>query len=255
MKNVMGLYAYYDLTINPKENDEVIISTDDETVKSWLATPDGKIPQFFDMLKKCEIGVGGMNIDLKNNRLHAIDSKPVCYEITLIESLRKALFSDSARKIVKSPLLNSNRYNIFEFTEFQSHDYANYERLSIDLKGLKNDDFILLKQSNEIQILDSSIVTFIRPKYNMYYSTSRHISLLFKNDQFADSLKLKFYQVIKMLELEFLKEQKDLGEFEIFIEFTDKEKFEKDTEFILDWEWSIRNLLANNQKLKKVDNK
>lgn len=251
LKNVMGLYAHYDLTISPNDSSKILISTDDRTVQSWLVTTNGKISTFFEDLNKYEIGVGGMNFELINNKLHAIDSRPICYEISLIESIRKALNSNASNKIAKTPHIASNRYSITEFSKLQSREYADYERLRINLKGLRNNENILLKCSNNIQISKSSISTLIRPKCDMYYSTSRHISLLFKNGQFAESLKVKFYEIVKLLEVEFVKENKDLGELEIFIEYSDQEKFENDPEFIFDWEWSLRNLFSNKDKLKE----
>ncbi len=258
LKNIMGLFAHYDLTIKPNESNILSISSTDKTVQEWLQHIKGKIIDYFEDLNSHEIGVGGMELEIKNNKFHAVDSKPVAFQITIIQSLAKVLNSVNSRKVVNKPILQTSLYSIRELTEYQRREPADYELMTIQLQGLRFDDYVLLNHSHRLNLLESSVSTLVRPKYDISYSTTRRMHFNFRNDLFPLSYKIKFYEIIKNIENDFTKNQKDLGEFEVFVDYSNHDKFKENANFLLDWEWSLRNLLNNEdsiKKIEKVDNK
>ena len=255
LKNIMGLFAYYDLSIKPNDSNIISISSTDKIIQEWLQHIKGKIIKFFEDLNSHEIGVVGMDLEIKNNKFHAVDSKPVAFQVTIIQSLTKVLNSVNSTRKVQKPLLKTSLYSITELTEYQRREPSDYELMTIELQGLRFDDYVLLNHSHQLNLLKSSVSTLVRPKHDISYSTSRRMHFNCKNNLFSTSYKLKFYEIIKRIENDFAKNQKDLGEFEVFVDYSNIDQFKESINFFLDWEWSLRNLLNNENSITKVDNK
>jgi len=253
LKNIMGLFAYYDLTIKPNETNVISFSSDDKTIEEWLQHIKGKLINFFEDLNSHEIGVTGMDLEITNNKFHAVDSKPVAIQVTIIQSLTKILNSANSTKVVKKSLLQTSLYSIKELTEYQRREPTEYELVTIELQGLRFEDYVLLNHSHEINLSESSVSTLVRPKHDISYSTTRRMHFNFKNDLFSLTYKIKFYEIIKNIENDFAKIEKDLGEFEVFVDFSSYDKFNENPNFFLDWEWSLRNLLNNQKSIKRVE--
>jgi len=245
LRHIQGLFAEFDIEIQPNNDNHFCIETDDEMAKNYIDYTKKSIQDYFLKFNQNEISINGLLARISRNKFHAVDSKPICYQISIIGCLNNLVQANSTKRIVRESRLKGVNY---ELTLHQ--DQIKFSNIDYDCFYLKK-NLILWNETIELignyslRIMENKFKVIIESKAKYFSSsTSRQIGIWLKKNQFSSDEKLYLYEIIRTIKTDIEEQNKNLFGFTIYIEKNDDSIY-WDKDFLLNFEWSIRNLLTN----------
>lgn len=249
-RRLHGLFAEFDIKIEPRKDNLFQIETDDEVAKEYINYSINGLKDYFNKLSQKEIMLIGISASIKNNKFHAVDSKPICYQIALIETLNNLINLSSTRKLVSEPTLKGKNYLITKYEDKLNLSNIDYDCCYLPKIPITQNKSIEIIGSHKLQIMDSKIQIIIESKSKYFDSTtSRQIGLWFKKKQFMSAFQIRIYEIIQRIISDFKHEGLNLFGFIIYFDRL-QEKEEWQDGLLVNFEWSIRNLLTNKNSIE-----
>ena len=234
-----------------------ISNSHDETVDQRLIGIPYYLPKYIKNFQKLDISISGMELELTNHQLHAVDSKPVAYDASIFLSLKAWIESGSTKYIVVEPRLKTNNYE-FEKNE-ERIQFLNkiYNENKLDDNRLYNDKTLSIRNDQKLILSGSTLNIKIQNKYDLEFEfknkrRNTNINLYFTKDKFSShetiSIKTAMKKVIKSI----YERGVNLRGFDIFFSKKD-ESISIENGTVINFEWAIRNLLANEESVFQID--
>lgn len=250
------MFASYLLKMKPNSSNTISI-THDETVDHRLVGIPYYVPKYIQNFQKLDISISGMELELTNHEINAVDSKPVAYDASIFLSLKAWIESGNTKYVVVEPKLKTNNY------EFKKNDeriqFLNkiYNETKLDDNRLYNDKTLSIRNDQKLILSESNLNIKIQNKYDLEFEfrnkrRNTNINLYFTKDKFSLHEKSSIKTIINKIIKSIYESRVNLRGFDIFFSKKDESNIIEDVE-VINFEWAIRNLLANEESIFQID--
>lgn len=204
------------------------------------------IREYFHKFNQNEISINGLSVRLSKNKFHAVDSKPFGYQISILRCLDNLIESNLAKKIIAKSQIKATNYELTPYENQLKFNNIDFDCIYLKKNLILWDESIKLNRNYSLKIMEKEfkIIIKTRAKY-ICSSTSRRIGIWFKKNQFTPDEKIYLYEILRTIKEDLQEQKKNLFGFVIYIEkikYLDSLCWDKD--FLLNFEWSIRNLFS-----------
>jgi hypothetical protein len=257
LRHLHGLFAEFDIDIQPNGENYFCVETDNETAKDYIDYVTKSIQNYFLTLNQNEISINGLLARISKNKFHAIDSKPICYQISIIECLNNLVQLNTTKRIVIESRLKGTNYELTPYEAQIQFSNIDYDCLYLKESLIFYNETIELAGKYSLRIMQNEFKIIIESKATYFNSSTRRcIGIWFKKNQFSDDEKIQLYETLRVIKTDIQEQGKNLFGFIVYIEKNNDSSY-WDKEFLLNFEWSLRNLLSNEKsiEIKKEDSR
>lgn len=250
------MFASYTLKLKPNSSNTISIAHDGTVDHRRVGIPY-YLPKYIQNFQKLDISISGMELELTNHEVNALDSKPLAYDASIFLSLKAWVERGSTKYVVVEPKLKSNNY------EFKKTDdriqYLNkiYNEHKLDDNRLYNDITLSILNDQKLILTESNLNIKIQNKYDLEFEfrnkrRNTNINLYFTKDKFSPHETSSIKTVIKKVIKSTYDNGVNLRGFDIFFSKKDESNNIEDGT-VTNLEWAIRNLLANEESIFQID--
>lgn len=188
----------------------------------------------------------------KNDKFHAVDSKPVTYQITIIEALKRIIRQSDTKRLVITPKLKGKNY-LFEIKP-EKREYRNLEWDEITTQEYVRifDETKYLNTNGIIRIKDCEVDFYLESNINEWNTRSQNrIHLRFKKGEFTPNQMIEYLKIMELVMEDEYKNDRNVSGFIIYFEKNDtKVDIWKRKDENLTFEWAIRNILSSEKTIE-----
>lgn len=247
LRHFQGLYANYELTINPINSNVIRLYSENEEANRYLESISHEIGRFIELYHDNDISINGFEITTRNDKFHAIDSKPSTYQITIIEALKRIIRKTDTRRQVIIPKLKGRNYS-FE-TKVEKKEYRNLEWEEISTQAYVRifDETKYLNTNGAIRIRDCEIDFHLESNINEWNTRSQNrVHLRFKKGEFTPNQMIEYLKIVELIMEDEYKNDCNVSGFIIYFEKNDTQVdiWKRKGENLI-FEWAIRNILSS----------
>ena len=246
LRHIQGLFAEYDIKIHGNNDNVFRIETDDEIARQYIESSKKKIQDYFERLFRNEISISGMNAFIANNKFHAVDSKPICYQLSIIQCLNNLIKRSTTRRTVQEPKLEGMHYSLKPHNDQIKLNNVDFDCYHLPQCLITHDHSVAIKENYSLEIKGSRYKILIESKSKHYSSSARRqIGIWFRKDEFTAGTRINLYETLRLIKTDFERAGKNLCGFMVYLYKHNHEGKDNASDFFLNFEWSIRNLLSN----------
>lgn len=256
LAHFQGLYSNFELIIKPTSSNVIKMYSENEEANRFLNRISVEIKNFIDIYVENDISVNGFELITRNDKFHPVDSKPVTYQIPIIEALKRIFRKENTlRKVINSKLVGKN-YN-FQFKS-EKKEYQNLEWEEVSTIELIRtfQETKYLNTNGLIKISNCDIDFCLESYINEWQTRSQNrIKLRFRKGEFTPNQMVDYLRVIELIISDEYKNENNLSGFILYIEKNNSQvdiwNSAKEVENIV-LEWAIRNILSSEKAIKIV---
>ena len=246
LKHIHGLFAEYDIKIHSNSDNVFRIETDDERARQYIESSKKGIQDYFERLFRNEISISGMNAFIANNKFHAVDSKPICYQLSIIQCLNNFIKRSTTRRTVQEPKLEGIHYSLKPHSDQIKLSNVDFDCYYLPRCLIIHDHSVAIKENYSLEIKGSRYKILIESKSKHYSSSARsQIGVWFRKDEFTAGTRINLYETLRLIKTDFERAGKNLYGFMVYLYQHNHEGKDDASDFFLNFEWAIRNLLSN----------
>lgn len=246
LKHFQGLYSNFDLTISPIASNKVILSSTDSKGKQFLSQIASGIKKYIKIYEENNVSICGLKIETTKDKFHAVDSKPITYEIPIIQALDTIFKRPNTNRTVLEPKLNTNLY-CFEHIS-NKKDYRNLEWDSLSTKQLirHHKSTKSLNVNGLIKIENSDVDITIESNSNEWNTRLQNrIDLRFQKDKFSHEEMLNYLRILELIVLDEYRTNLNPSGFVLYFERNETKIEWREENKLLTLEWCLRNILKS----------
>lgn len=253
IKHHQGIYSNFDLTITPNSESKIRLQSNDKKAQQYLDHIANGIKRFLQTYTENDISINGFDIKTENDKFHAVDSKPITYQIPIIQAIKRIIQEQNTiRKVIKPKLKTSQYY--FEVVENKR------QNRNLEWDGLSTNQIIRKFEKTKCVNINGTInlvncdfdITLENSDY--YYTSMKNlIQLRFKKNEFHYGEMLRYLNIMNLIVLDEYKQNINPSGFILYIEKKNCIKKIETEKKMLTFEWCLRNILSS-ETVYKVTN-
>lgn len=254
LRHFLGLYSNFELIIKPTDSNIIrLYSENQEANRFWDRISHG-IRDFIDLYIENDISVNGFDVITSNDKFHAIDSKPITYQIPIINALKRIFTDVNTQRTIVNPKLEGKNYSFQPQLEKKKYRNVEWDEVSTRENIRFFQETKYLNTNGLVKISNCDIDFYLESNINEGDTRSQNsIKLRFKKEEFTPNQMVDYLRIVELIISDEYKNKINLSGFILYFEKNNLQVdlFDRKGENIV-LEWAIRNLLSSEKTIKII---